>query len=238
MPDAVGLPEQIVNNPLFWIAIILVIVFFIVAKLREEKKRPEQEKDWGIKVRAERTQNALGKHIDIWGENIGYKFYRGMVKVGVIMRFDPIYKYPNAEETKDLNVDKEKLIETFAVSFRKNGLMAWINAVFFKKYEKILLDPKVFSMDLPRKIIILDPKAYVIDDSGVWSLATKKELKIVDDLNIKKQHEEELGRLADFTRVLSNLDINQAIKTEGVKQVYAEEEKAKKARVSNWAGTK
>jgi hypothetical protein len=237
MPE-LGMADAIISNPLFWICIILVILYFIIAKLREEKKRPEQRPFWGVEVRDEQTKKQLGKHIDVWGEKIGYNFYRGLVKIGVVMRFDPIYKYPNPDEVKDLGVDKEQIIETFAISFRKPGFVAWLNAVLLKKHENILLDPKAFVLDRNKKHLILDPKAYIIDDSSVWSLATKKELKIVDDLNLKKDHENVRGFVSDFPRRLSNLDPNQAIGTEKTSHIYAEEEKAKKNRVSQWAGNK
>lgn len=229
-----GLVDQLLNNPYFWVAIILVIVYFIVAKWKEDKKRPEQQAFYGAKVRQEVVAKKLGKHIDVWGEKNGYTLFRGLSKVGKIIHIDPIYKYPNEEEAKDFKIDKESLIETFAISFRKHGFVAWFMATFLKRYEKMLLDPKAFTIDRKARQLIIDPKVYMIDDSGTWTLATRKELKVVDDLMLKLELEDHAGRLADFTRVLSNLDPNQAIKTEAISHGYAEEEQAKKNRISSW----
>jgi hypothetical protein len=234
-----GLIDSLLNNPWFWVAVILVIIYFIVAKYMEGKKRPDQQAWYGAKVREEVTDKRMANHIDTWGEKVGYDFYRGMVKVGKIHRVDPIYKYPNTLEVKALAIeDKDKVIETYAISFRKPGLLAWVKANFMNKYQKVLLDPKAVTIDRPGKMLILDPKAYLIDDSGTWSLATNKEKKIIDDINLQYDVTELKGRVSDFPRALSNLSPGQAIATEQTKQVYEEEEKAKKSRIGQWAGKK
>lgn len=226
---------NLLNSPFFWLAISLLIILLIIMRFHKDKKRPEQRPFFGVEVREDMTNKQINKHIKVWGDKSKYHLRRGFTKVGKLLRLDPIYKFPNDEEAKTLKIDKETLIETYVLSFRNYGFMAWLKALM-GKHEIILVDPKAIKVDDKRQTVILDPKVHVINDSGVWSTATNKELKIVDDLNLKKDHENIKGYVSDMPRRLSNIDVNQAIRTEGISHVYAEEEKAKKSRISSWVG--
>lgn len=230
-----GLVEQVITAPWIYLLLISIVCYFILT--RGNKQRPEQKPFYGAEVRADVTNKKLLEHVEAWGEKPSkFNLWRGMNKVGVIHRLDPIYKHPNATEIKDLKVAPDALLETYVVAFRKAGLWNYLKAMLFKKYAKLLIDPKGISIDRKNKQIIIDPKVHLIMDSGVWTIATNKELKIVDDLNLKLDHENVKGFVSDFPRRLSNLDPGQSIKTEQISHIYAEEEKAKKARIGHWAG--
>lgn len=248
MPDVISaqpppsLPEQIINSPYLWVVIILIIVYFIVAKWKGDKKRPEEEPFYGMKVRRAMTDKQLSNHMKMWGEKVKrMNLFRGFVKVGVIVIVDPLFKYPNEAELKELGIktkEEGKILETYAIGYRKAGLMGLLKYMFLGKFDKLLIDPKGIEIDYNNKRACIDPKLHLLDDSSIWSTATNKENMIINDMNMKADHENVKGFVSDFPRRLSNLHPNQAVNTEAVSHHFAEEEKAKKARIGQWAGNK
>ena len=221
-PDLIA---QIFTQPYIWIAICLGMVVILIIKLKGRTARPEQRPFWGIEVRDNMTQKQMRLRSNILGINFSYVLYKGMHKMGKTVNLEPIYRKVNGIEQ-----------EFYHIGFREFGIVAWIKYWLLGKYEHIVLDPVVMSFDKTRRRIYINPKAYIIHDSGVWTLSTFKDTGWVDELNLKADIENVKGFTSDFLRRLSNEAPLQAMATEKMQHQSELDEKAKASRVKRWEG--
>ena len=218
-PDLITI---IFQQPWIYLLIMTAIIGYVIIRLRQDKKKPEQEAFYGVKVRANMTKKQLKDRVNVWGEKVNYKLYKGFLKVGKVLKIEPIYRInPHTE------------LDYYNVSFRNFGIIAWIKSLIGIR-EHILLDPKVIKISEKEKIFRINPKAFIIEDSGVWALSTTKETELIDELNIKKDVENIKGFTSDFLRRLSNEQPTQAMITERLTLASDLEEKRRKNRISSW----
>ena len=201
-PDVI---YSIMNNPLVWILLCLIVVFFIVGRWANKDKKPESSPFYGVKVRRDVTKERLNRRSEVLGSYTDYALIRGFNKIGKTIKYENIFMSPKG--SNDIK-------EFFSIEFRKFGFMAWLMYHLRHKSEHLIIDPKVIKIDHKNRCMILNPVAHIIEDSGVWTLATRKETGYIDDLNIKQDHENNLGMSSDFLRRLSNEHPGQAIFTE------------------------
>jgi len=227
-----------ISQPYLWIILALVVVYFIVSKVREGKTRPEEEPFYGVKVREEMTKEQVTKRADTWGTKSKLHLRRGFDRIGKILRTEIIYKYEKDNPKVYKNGKKrayepvENRMEHYhLITFRHYGFVAWVMAQLGRK-KHLLLSPEVITVD--NDIMIIDPKAFLINDSGIWIYSNKRNISIVDDLNLKKDLENYKGFMSDMPRRLSNIHPSQAIYTERQELDANLQEQSKKNRISRW----
>ena len=234
---------SLLNNPLVWLLLILIVIFLIVRQFLKNKKRPEEQPFYGVKVRKEMTQEQIRNRTKVWGVKSGLHLRRGIDRIGKIIKIETFYRILTDKEIREIakkSPHKEKLsqeeLELYhIIAFRKYGFIAWLKALF-NRYENLAVSPHTISYS--DKYISLDPKAFLIDDSGVWVLSSDKEMKFIDDLNVKKDIENIKGFNADFLRRLSVQSPTQAMITEKMTHESDLEEKKRKSRLSSYTGGK
>lgn len=213
----------------FWAIPILIIIYFIVALFMKSKTRPEEQPYYGAKVREDMTKKQIKSRTVTWGTKSNKTISRGWDKIGKVIRIEPVYKAPVDEKGKP--IPGGELKELWNISFRNMGFSAWIMAQI-GRYKHAVIDPDVITKK--EKELIIDPKAALHEDSGVWTLERKDHQSFINDLNLKKDLENAAGFVSDFPRRLSNLHPQQAIQTERQQLDADLQEKAKQNRISNW----
>ena len=235
--------SQLINSPFLWFVIALIIIYFIIRLFMSKKKRPEEQPFYGVKVREEMTQKQVKRRGNVWGRENKYTLRRGLDSIGKIRHIETIQRLgltnPKNDNPEYKGHKKKGNLEEWhdtyhTIAFRKWGLMAWIKANLLGKYEHIICDPQ--TIIIGNKDIVLDPKAFMIDDSGVWVVSRDRELKFIDDLNVKKDVENIKGFTSDFLRRLSTQAPSQAMITEKMTHEADLEEKKRKNRLASYTG--
>ena len=122
------------------------------------------------------------------------------------------------------------------IAFRGFGLMAWLKWLFLNRHETILIDPQAYTIDEIKRALVLDPRANMIDHSGVWTLGSKKDNVMIDELNLQKDIENIKGFTADFLRRLSHEAPGQAISNERLSHESELREKERASRAGRFVG--
>jgi hypothetical protein len=225
-PDVI---YAIMNNPLVWLLLCLVVIFFIISRWTGKDKKPEQSPFYGVKVREDVTRKRLNRRSNVLGSQTNYALIRGFNKIGKTIKYEQIYLSPKGSDD---------IKEYFNLEFRKFGFWAWLMYAIRHKCEHLILDPKIVKISHKDRQIIINPVAHIIEDSGIWTLQTRKETGYIDDLNLKYDLENTKGFTSDFLRRLSNEHPGQAIFTERLSHGAELEEKSKQSRISRWVGGK
>lgn len=221
-PDIIS---AILSNPIVWLCILAAIVGFIVLKLMDKRGKPEQKPFYGLEVREGMTVKTMKKRLVTWGTKKKYTLHKGFNRAGKTIRVDII------PQIIDGDVESEYL----EVSFRKFGFWAWVMA-FFGRYEILMIDPQVVTVDDKKKQLFINPRAHIIQDSGIWTLKNKKEIKLIDDYNVHLDLQNTKGFVTDFPRRLMSLDPRHSGIAD-VREIDAElKEKERQNKTKSWAG--
>lgn len=229
---------SIFGAPWIYLLGITIVVLIIISKFRSKEKRPETQAWWGRLVRRDLVKEELKHRMGALAFKCDYVIYRGMGKLGKAHKYEVVTKkvkrYSSPYGKKKWN-DKPSVedIEIISIQFRNFGIWNWLKSLF-GRYEYIMVTPDSAEIVKEKKQIVIDPKVHIIADSTIWTISRFGVMDFIDELNVKADLENTKGFVSDFPRRLSNLDPNQAIRTEGISHIYAEEEKAKKNRVSSW----
>lgn len=122
------------------------------------------------------------------------------------------------------------------IAFRSFGIIAYLKWLFLNRHETILIDPLAYTIDEVKKMLVLDPRANMIDHSGVWTLGSKKDNVMIDELNLQKDIENIKGFTADFLRRLSHEAPGQAISNERLSHESELREKERASRAGRYIG--
>lgn len=276
--------DKLMTNPFLWIVIIIVLIIIVVIKLKpKQKSDPATKPFWGVEVREKMTDKVVKKRLNVFGEKIKFKFYKGYGNViGIAVRKEAIYKRKTKGKYIPLNDDeiKEKIksksrkgiseeqlhrdymeikeaieggnqyiirqygkkqfteeeISYWFLAIRSPGFVGWLMWLLMKKCEKMLIDPEALTIDESKKRMFLDPNAWIHDHSGVWTLGTKKENTLIDELNLQKDIENVKGYTADYLRRLSHENPGQSIFNERLSHEAELKEKAKQGRMTSVIG--
>ena len=220
----------ILSAPWFWGVMGILIVCVTLIMLKGKKTKPEEDPFYGIKLRKKVTTNEIQKRNDIFGIKVKWKAYKGFLYMGKCFKIEPITR---------ILADKKgnkKEIDYYSLSIMGSGIWAWIKANLLHQYQHILLDPATCKIDTKKGTININPKAFFVDDSGVWTMATNKEMEFIDELNVKKDVENVKGFTTSFVQKISNLNPSVASENERSTHVSDLEEKQKKNRISRFVG--
>lgn len=228
-PDLI---TQIFTQPYIWIAIIVGIIAFVIIKRGQGTKRPEQGILWGVKFRGDVTKAEVKKRMKVWGKSFNYTMYKGFNKMAKAMKLEMIDRKIQKQDAKGII---EVNHQYYHITFREFGFFAWLKANLLGKFEHIIVDPAICNIDYANHKIILHPKAYFINDGGVWVLPTSKETQLIDEINWNIQLQDIKGFTADYLRRLSNEAPLQAMSTEKMQHASELEEKAKQNRLKRFA---
>lgn len=132
-------------------------------------------------------------------------------------------------------------LEYLNCAVRKFGFIAYLKYLFLKRYEVMLFDKNVVTFrplgkNKKKYHMIIDPKAYVVEDSGIWTLSTKKEAGLIDELNMKAWFEETVGMSMDYLRRLSNEHPSQSMYNEKLTHESELKEREKAGRIGRAFG--
>lgn len=100
--------------------------------------------------------------------------------------------------------EQKEELSYYLIAYREPGIIGFIKWFLLHRYEKLLIDPQALTIDEIKKTMYLDPQAWIHDHSGVWTLGTKKENILIDELNLQKDIENLKGYTSDMARRVSN----------------------------------
>lgn len=224
MHMAEDLIAEIMTGPWIYLVMITIVMYLGLTKYLDTKPRPEQQAFWGKRVRDDMTNKIISKRNSVWAATTNYKLIRGFNTIGKIGKMELITR----------KNDKTKKDEEFYImSLKQAGFFGWLKSLL-GKFEYFVADPKVLTINHKDKHIIVNPYAFVVEDSGVWTLSTNKESGLIDDLNVKVDLENIKGFSSDFLRRLSNEHPAQALYTERQQHGAELEEKARLGKVGRW----
>jgi len=121
----------------------------------------------------------------------------------------------------------------YLIAFRKTGFLNLILYLLLHRYEKLLIDPAAITIDETKKIMLIDPNAWIHDHSGVWTLGTKKENILIDELNLQKDIENLKGYTSDMARRVSNQNPQAAMINEKLTHESELKERERRNRLLN-----
>lgn len=218
---------QLITAPWIWLVLITAIIGFVIIKLQSGKKKPEEQPFYGYKVRKEVTTVKLKTRNKIWGYRVNWILYKGFLRAGKVIKVEPIIKI----------LKNNSEMEIWNVSFRGFGFWNWIKAVLLGRYETLVMDPCAGKIDNKKKTLTIHPKAFLWEDSGVWTMGTEQEKSLVADLNTQLDLSNLAGFGQDYLRRISSQH-PEVSKTANILSHEADlEEKKRKNRVSGWAGS-
>lgn len=227
-PDVLG---TVLAQPWIYLVVVMAIVGYVVVKLKGKDKKPEQQFMWGRKVMKHLTKETMTNRNKIWGMKTKYTIYKGMQRIGKVLKVQHDIRVSEKDKVAYEN-------EYLNISFREFGFWSWFKAVFLQRYEHLLCDPSVIKLDQKQKHIMINPKAFIVENSGVWVVATKKEMGLIEEFWKQDVLEETLGQTADFTRRLANQSASVAAVTEKMITEEALKEQSRQAKIKDWAGGK
>lgn len=219
-PDIIS---QLITSPLVWACILIAIIGFIVLKLMDKRGKPETKPFYGLEVREGMTKRVMKKRLEIWSAKKNYTLHKGFNRVGKTAKVDIIPQITEGE------IESEYL----TVAFRKFGFWGWLMA-FFGRYEILMLDPQIVTIDDKKRQLFVNPRAHLIQDSGIWTIKNKKEIKLIDDYNVHVDLQNTKGFVTDFPRRLMSLSPNHSGIAD-IREIDAElKEKERKNKTSEW----
>lgn len=218
------------NEPLFWITLIVAIVCYVYYKTSQSKIKPEERPDFGLKYRKER----IAKHLKLRDKAFGLKIkvfkamlIRDVYPMGMIMSVENI-PYVHKENNKP---DKEIMLLRY--TFRKFGLfnrmLAWLG---FGKMQLVTEENAIEEHwdEKKKKVEIILPRtSHYRESAGVLILSRESCKSFIDSINSDMDVQNSLGFLSDFPRRLSNLHPAHAASTDTMELESDIEEKHKKS---------
>ncbi len=243
------MPEEdlfvmVLNNPLFWILIMGIVMYFIVKELNKGKLKPEQKPDFGVKVRAKRVEEHLKKREKAlaWKPEARAIIYMGIRPLGRIKKIEEIPQMirssnPSTKKKKD-KAELEDQIFLWVLYYRRLGIWNWVMDFFGFGKQKILVDKDsiLSNYDSDKKQIeyVIDRDAYFRERGGVLLLSRDPERVFIDEINADKDYENAKGFVSDFPRRLSNLHPSHAVTGDTMELESSLTEKAEEKKRFLW----
>lgn len=204
--------DQIIGNPFFWVVVALILVLIIVYRFTAKPKADVSTKPfYGREVRSDVMKKEYGKRFNTLATR--------SIKKGVLMRgitttmgkpiaidYDKVTtnKYEIDRATRKKKWVADKVYRVDRIKFRKYGFLAWLKALFGAGFEYVMLTPDVYttqvSYDKKKYLIVINPNAQLINDSGIWTLADNVTLDANRQMVMKAEHENLHGSEMDNLR--------------------------------------
>jgi hypothetical protein len=220
---------QLINTPLFWIVIILVVVYFLMKEYNKGKLKPEQKPDFGRKFRATRTKEFLERRNKAFGFKPEKKtiIYFGYRALGKLMKTDLV----NITNHKSPTTETEAKILTY----RRFGFFSWFKAGLGYGLQKIIVDKNSIEEGEEKlkgkrfDIIAIPQNAFFRERGGVLFLSKDAHKRLIDEINADADYENAKGFVSDFPRRLSNLHPAHAASTDTLELEEHLEEKKRRS---------
>jgi hypothetical protein len=206
-PPSQDLISLIINHPLFWVAVMGIIVLFIVKEINKGKLKPEQYPDFGVKYRAKRVKEHLDKQEKTFSIKLKKAFlFRDVHRLG---------KIKSVIEIPHTNPDY-----LYTINYRRFGLWNWFISIFGFGKQRIVVDDKniksVFNDKTKAIDYIINKDIKFRERGGLMILSAKAETRFIDEINADRDYENTKGFVSDFPRRLSNLHPAHAMGTDSM----------------------
>lgn len=189
----------ILNHPLFWMAVMGVIVYFIIKEVNKGKLQPEAKPFWGMQVREGMVDKQLKKRQETFSIPNKYNLFWGYAKIGKVKNSETVITNPTT---------------IMHITYVGNGLWNWVKGLFGYGLRHVLCEPNVLHKENRNKNLVIDHHAFFQDIAGIWCQTKKGIIDFLEGLMNFKDYENVKGFVSDFPRRLSNLSPAQAIHTE------------------------
>lgn len=239
MASEADLLTQVVNNPMFWIIIVLIVFYFILKQYNQGKLRPEQKPDFGVKYRKARVSAHLKRRDEAFGQSVkGFKamLLRDVYPMGRVLsiEFVPRIIKPNAKN----KIKEKEEITLSIITYRRFGFINWLGALLGFCKHRVLTDPSGYAEewnDNNKQVnIILGKETYYRERGGLLILSKEAEKDFIDEINADADYENAKGFISDFPRRLSNLHPSHAMQTDTMQLESDIEEKHKAGYLSRF----
>jgi hypothetical protein len=228
----------IINQPLFWFVIILIIAYFILKEYNRGRLAPEQAPDFGVKYRAARVKEHLDKREKTLGEKPEHKtlLFRDINPLGRVLYTELV---PQILNDKAGNKTDHQ-INLQLITFRRFGFTNWLLALLGFGHNRLLVDAESIqsTFDMKEKYgrYTIGRECYFRERGGLLFLSRETEKRFIDEINADKDYENAKGFVSDFPRRLSNLHPAHAAGTDTLELQQALEEKKKVSDRKRWVG--
>jgi len=219
--DLIG---QILNNWMFWVAVWLVIGFFVIRYLKEHQGKPEQRPFYGMEVREDMTKKQIKKRLQTFGIREKKKMKQGLHVIGNLIVWERIVrtdKKGNPEPQQDV---------LYLLGFVGTGLVEKLKG-FLGLYKTMITKPEF--LEARNTEIIIHPNAYFRMDSGVWNLTKKDTADFIEEVNTFADMQNLKGFVSDQPRRIANLDVRHSLAMDRLETEAGIEEEAKKKKLSS-----
>src|SRR4030042_6350213 len=173
-----GVIQSALNNPLFWVVMIVVVIVFAFMMMRPKQKGdPSTKPMFGYFFRLEWMKKLTDKKFKTWGEKVKLHMMRGGAKIGITDRYhyeehilyDKVITNPR---TREMEFKAKGVVTADTYRFRKYGFVAWLKAAFGYGMEYITLTPDASQIvpgnNYKKFFLIVEPAATLLNDSGIW----------------------------------------------------------------------
>jgi len=210
------------NAWMVWLTIMTAIIGFVLIKMWEKKKQPEEKPFWGVEVRQAVLGDTMKERTSTWGKVINASFYQGFQKIGKIL---------SIKSTIKTNPHPVEILE---IKFVRSSFTAQLKAYIMGKFNYMIIHDTDIKKDDESKTIKLNQDINLIKSGGIWIKATKDIYKHLEDLAVSTELDNVKGFTSDFLRRLSTQRPEQAMFTDRIETQATLIEQAKKNRITGW----
>lgn len=217
--------ELIFTDVWIYLVIITAIVGFVIIKITQGRdKRPETKAGYGHDLLSKTTNKQLKSRSETWGYKSEATLYKGMYKIGKVIKIDP---KPTYNDTTP--------IELLSIAFRGFGFINWLKA-YFGKYKYLVIDHRAVVQKQEEKKVVIQPNVHLVENAGVWVLSDKRTAGWLSELNAQYQLDNQTGFSQDYLRRLASQDPSVSSKANLLTHEADLEERKRKSRISSWVG--
>lgn len=237
-----GLVEQVITAPWLWILLSIVVIAFVVIKLKGNQKQDPSTKPFYYRdFRKGVMQKEMKKRFDTLGRKLkNYYLEKGVTQIGVAtsIEYDRVLfeKKVTDPKTKSISWQPDFWYRVDRIQFRKHGMLNWVMAQFGYGLQYIVVTPDSYTIDRgrkgKRKYISIDPAAHLIADSEVWTLADARTMKANLEFVMKAEHENLHGSELDNLRRQAVHSVSVAAQLEKMSHETDLKDKDRKSRIS------
>ena len=205
---------DILNNPFLWLfgTAMVIMIFVYLIWGRGSKGDPSTKPWWGRIVRKELMQKEVKNRAMNLGTPCKIHIRWGTTKIGQADRIEndttvlERLKYNAKTGRKEIEKGGEATI--VRLYYRRYGLINWLKAIFGFGYQGMILTAGSFlehtiGKNGQRIEYHINPRAHIINDSGIWVLDDERAYNAGYELLLKADDENLHGSGLDMLRRLS-----------------------------------
>lgn len=217
--------DKLNANPMFWVAIVACILIIGVYIIWGRNKNPTDPsvQPWYFRIFRRKTlEKEVEKRADDLAEECNIHLVKGSKKLGLAVKIEHDVTALESKSwdrtTNNYSIITKERAPIERLTYRKYGLWSWLKALFGWGMKHMVITPdartEMHEDKGKRHVYYIDPRAHLINDSGVWTVQDERSFNANYELVLKADDEQLHGSGLDMLRRLAVHSVQNASKLE------------------------